>query len=182
MKDFPPYVDSYWSATGKPGAEPDTRSPWRLLAWMLGRQPGVIALSLACGLFWYLPQAIGPYIFGRAIDDGIVPGDVSTVVGWSIALLALTLLANAFGIANHTLVVRSWLIALYGTTQLVTRKTVQMGHVLPRRSPTGEVLSVAASDSDEIGAMTEIIARVGGQLIAFGIVAASSCRRRRSSG
>ena len=44
---------------------------------------------------------------------------------------------------------------------MVTRKAAQMGHVLPRRSPTGEILSVASSDSDEFGAMTEIIARAG---------------------
>ena len=47
-----------------------------------------------------------------------------------------------------------------------------MGHVLPRRSPTGEILSVASSDSDEFGAMTEIIARAGSQLVSFLAVAA----------
>ena len=71
----------------------------------------------------------------------------------------------------HTLVVRSWLIGIYGTIQLVTRKTVQMGHVLPRRTPTGEVLSVASSDSDEFGALTEIVARAGAQLVAYLVVA-----------
>ena len=55
---------------------------------------------------------------------------------------------------------------------MVTRKAAQMGHVLPRRSPTGEILSVASSDSDEFGAMTEIIARAGSQLVSFLAVAA----------
>ncbi len=41
----------------------------------------------------------------------------------------------------HTFIVRTWLIALYGTMKMVTRKAAQMGHVLPRRTPTGEVLS-----------------------------------------
>ncbi len=35
----------------------------------------------------------------------------------------------------HTLVVRSWLIALYGTVSMITRKAAQLGHVLPRRTP-----------------------------------------------
>ena len=64
-----------------------------------------------------------------------------------------------FGILMHTYIVRTWLIALYGTMKLVTRKAAQMGHVLPRRTPTGEVLSVASADSDEFGALTEILAR-----------------------
>ena len=29
------------------------------------------------------------------------------------------------------MIVRSWLIAMYGSMKLVTRKTTQMGHVLP---------------------------------------------------
>jgi ABC-type bacteriocin/lantibiotic exporter with double-glycine peptidase domain len=43
--------------------------------------------------------------------------------------------------------------------------------VLPRRSPTGEVLSVASSDSDEFGALTEILARTTGQLVSYLTVA-----------
>src|SRR4028119_667252 len=86
-------------------------------------------------------------------------------------LLLVTCSGAAFGIAMHTLVVRSWLIALYGTTLMVTRKAVQLGHVLPRRAPTGEVLSVASSDADEFGALTEITARGLSQFVAYLAVA-----------
>ena len=68
----------------------------------------------------------------------------------------MTLTGALFGILMHTYIVRTWLIALYGTMKMVTRKAAQMGHVLPRRTPTGEVLSVASADSDEFGALTEI--------------------------
>ena len=54
---------------------------------------------------------------------------------------------------------------------MVTRKAAQMGHVLPRRTPTGEVLSVASADSDEFGALTEILARTCTQLVAYLVVA-----------
>src|SRR5204863_9484521 len=54
---------------------------------------------------------------------------------------------------------------------MVTRKVVQLGHVLPRRTPTGEVLSVASSDSDEFGALTEIISRAASQVVAYLVVA-----------
>ena len=87
-------------------------------------------------------------------------------------MLAVVVVGGIFGVVFHTLVVRSWLISLYGTTQMVTRKIAQMGHVLPRRSPTGEVLSVASSDSDEFGALTEILARSVAQLVSYLTVAA----------
>jgi ABC-type multidrug transport system fused ATPase/permease subunit len=53
----------------------------------------------------------------------------------------------------------------------VTRKATQLGHVLPRRTPTGEVLSVSAGDSDEFGALTEIVSRFIGALIAYLVIA-----------
>ena len=75
------------------------------------------------------------------------------------------------GVLNHTLVVRTWLIGMYGPMKLVTRKSTQLGHVLPQRTPTGEVLSVAAGDADEFGALTEIFARAFGALIAYLVIA-----------
>ncbi len=124
------------------------------------------------GVLWQLPLIVGPWIFGWAIDAGVVGEDPGAVAAGAGALFVVTLIGAVFGILLHTLVVRSWLISLYGTTMAVTRKAAQMGHVLPRRSPTGEILSVASSDSDEFGAMTEIIARAGSQLVSFLAVAA----------
>ena len=173
MRDFPPSVTSFWSPEGdQPSTTPDTASPVRFLRWVLRQQGEIITLGIAFGVLWQLPLIAGPWLFGRAIDHGILPGDVGSVAGFAVALLVVTLIGAIFGISLHTLVVRSWLISLYGTTQMVTRKAAQMGHVLPRRSPTGEILSVASSDSDEFGAMTEIIARAGSQLLSFLAVAA----------
>ena len=66
-------------------------------------------------------------------------------------MLGLSLAAVVAGVLRHTLIVRTWLIAMYGSMKLITRKTTQMGHVLPQRVPTGEVLSVSAGDSDQFG-------------------------------
>ena len=132
----------------------------------------MIVASALVGILWQLPLTVGPWLVGRTVDRGILPGDWDAIWLWSGLLLLVTLVGAVFGIAMHTLIVRSWLIALYGTTQMVARKAVQLGHVLPRRAPTGEVLSVASSDSDEFGALTEITARASAQLVAYLIVAA----------
>ena len=79
-------------------------------------------------------------------------------------MAGLVLVGIAAGVAGHTLVVRTWLVGMYGPVMMVNRKAIQMGHVLPQRTPTGEVLSVAASDTDEFGALTEIVARFVGAL------------------
>jgi ABC-type multidrug transport system fused ATPase/permease subunit len=168
MRDFPPLVTTFWSPEGEPvGEPPDTRSPLRFLRWVLRQQGNVVAIAIMFGVLWQLPLIAGPWIFGRAIDAGVVGGNPGAIATGAGALLVVTLIGAVFGILLHTLVVRSWLIGLYGTTMAVTRKVAQMGHVLPRRSPTGEILSVASGDSDEFGAMTEIIARAGSQLVSF---------------
>lgn len=183
MRDYPPQVTAFAAApraAAQPGPVsrrdrradlPDTRSPGAFLRWTLRQQPEVIFSATVVGVLWQLPLTVGPWLFGRAVDRGIVPGDTEQTLWWAGLLLLVTLVGAVFGIAMHTLVVRSWLIGIYGTVQLVTRKTVQMGHVLPRRTPTGEVLSVASGDSDEFGAFTEILARAGAQLVAYLVVA-----------
>ncbi|QBR92458.1 ABC transporter transmembrane domain-containing protein [Nocardioides euryhalodurans] len=173
MRDFPPLVTTFWSPEGEPvGEPPDTRSPLRFLGWVVREQGSLVWIATLLGVFWQLPLIAGPWLFGRAIDRGIIPGDATVVAEFAGLLLLVTVIGAVFGILLHTLIVRSWLISLYGTTMMVTRKAAQMGHVLPRRSPTGEILSVASSDSDEFGAMNEIIARAGSQLVSFLAVAA----------
>jgi ABC-type bacteriocin/lantibiotic exporter with double-glycine peptidase domain len=172
MRDFPPVIDTFYArGGGEPTAAPDTRTPIRFLVWTLRMQWPVILTTTTLGMFWQLPPMLGPWIFGRAVDEGIVPGDVDATLRWSALLLAVTLTGALFGILMHTYIVRTWLIALYGTMKMVTRKAAQMGHVLPRRTPTGEVLSVASSDSDEFGALTEVLARAWTQLVAYLVVA-----------
>ena len=173
MRDFPPSFTAFLpEADGEPATHPDTRSAGAFLRWQLGQQPGVIAAATFVGVLWQLPLTLGPWLVGKAVDEGILAGSSSDLLVWAGLLGLVTVIGAVFGIAMHTLVVRSWLIALYGTIQMVARKSVQMGHVLPRRTPTGEALSVASSDSDEFGALTEITARAGSQLVAYLVVAA----------
>jgi ABC-type bacteriocin/lantibiotic exporter with double-glycine peptidase domain len=173
MQDFPPQVTTFDSGDGTPpSSDPDTRSPGAFLRWMLNQQWKVVTLSALASLLWLLPMTLGPWIFGKAVDDAILGGSVAALWGWTGVMVVVVVIGGVFGVVFHTLIVRTWLISLYGTTEMVTRKVAQMGHVLPRRSPTGEVLSVASSDADEFGALTEIIARAAAQLVSYLAVAA----------
>ena len=167
MHDFPPRIDAYTRAET---ARPDTRSPARFLLWTLRVQWDVLAALSIAGLAWFLPSALSPYLLGRTIDAGILVGDWAATAWWASLLAAVILVGAASGIVMHTYAVRGWLIALYGTQKLVTRKSVQLGHVLNRRLPTGEVLSISSSDSDIFGATFEVVARALGAFGAFLLV------------
>src|SRR4051794_11732064 len=173
MRDFPPAVRTFTALPGETrSSDPDLRSPGRFLLWVMRQQPSVIAAATVVGVLWQLPLTVGPWVVGRAIDQGVLVHSVGGTLWWAGLLLLVTLIGAVFGIAMHTLVVRSWLIALYGTTLMVARKAAELGHVLPRRTPTGEVLSVSGGDADEFGALTEITARASSQLVAYLTVAA----------
>ena len=106
----------------------------------------------------------------RIVDEASSPRDLggSASGGWPVRMIVVGVTA---GVLNHTVVVRSWLIGMYGPMMMVNRKSVQLGHVLPQRTPTGEVLSVAAGDADEFGALTEVFARAFGALASYLVIA-----------
>ena len=169
MHDFPPTVDAYTSAET---SRPDTRSPSAFLWWTMRVQADVVAANAFFGLVWMLPGRISPFLIGRVIDTGILRGDLQATLAWAGLLTLVVLLGAAGGIAQHTMAVRGWLIALYGTQKLVVRKAGQLGHVLTRRLPTGEVLSISSSDSDTFGAVFEVFSRAIAALFAFFLVCA----------
>jgi len=149
----------------------DTRSASRFLGWLMWQQLPALVLSSLIAVVEWLPGSVGPYIVGKIVDEGIVPHDMATVARLSLIMFGLVIAGIIAGVLGHTFVVRTWLVAMYGTMKLVTRKVTQMGHVLPQRTPTGEVLSVSAGDSDEFGSLTEIVSRFAGALIAYLVIA-----------
>lgn len=162
MRDFPPEALASDS--------PNTRSPGRFLRWMAAEQADVVAWTSILLVAWQVPSVFSPWLLGRAVDAGILGGDMWATIGWASLLLLAIVVGAAGGILQHTIVVRSWLIALYGTQKRVGRTAGRLGHVLGRRVPTGEVLSVSSSDSDTFGATLEVLARLIGSLVAFGLV------------
>jgi ABC-type multidrug transport system fused ATPase/permease subunit len=185
MHDFPPVVPEFTATAAADGSarraevgarrenfgHPDTRSAARYLWWLLRQQWPLLVLLCFLAMLQWLPGALGPYLVGQIIDVGILGGDSAAVWRYAAGLLGLALLGVTAGVIGHTMVVRSWLIAMYGSMKLVTRKTTQMGHVLPQRVPTGEVLSVAGGDSDQMGALTEVLTRAVGALLAYLVIA-----------
>ena len=99
MRDFPPLVTTFWSPEGEPvGEAPDTRSPLRFLRWMLRQQGNLIPVGIMLGVLWQLPLIVGPWIFGWAIDAGVVGDDLGAITAGAGALLVVTLIGALFGI------------------------------------------------------------------------------------
>ncbi len=189
MHNFPPVVPEFRTPAARSGhtgsggsnsrarlgsrdfRDPDTRGPNRFIGWLMWQQAPALLLSALLGIGEWLPGAIGPYVVGKVIDEGIKAEDMSTVVRLSMVMLGLAIVGVSAGVLRHTMIVRTWLVAMFSIMMLVTRKSTQLGHVLPQRVPTGEVLSVSSGDTEHIGAITEVGTRAVGALVAYLVVA-----------
>ena len=162
--DFPPPIPA--------DDAPDTRSPSRFLFWMIRSFGWVVPAMTLAAASWMVPGALTPWLLGRAIDAGVMRGDATATLGWAALLLGVIAFGVIGGIWFHTFAVRMWLLAIYGVTKRVARKAARLGHVLNRRVPTGEVLSVASSDGPQFGATIEAFGGVLAALISFAIASA----------
>ena len=165
MHDFPPLVTTFWVRRGSAGTGRASRH----------REPDQLPevgdpaagqrgwwLATALGVLWQLPLIVGPWIFGWAIDNGILVADTRAVAWGALALLVVTLVGAVFGIAAAHAGRPQLADRLYGTTKLVTRKATQMGHVLPRACRPVRCSASPAATPTSSARLTEIIARAGG--------------------
>jgi ABC-type multidrug transport system fused ATPase/permease subunit len=150
----------------------DLRSPVRFLLRVARLQRWTILGGVFFGVVWMGGQALVPYVLGRAIDEGVATGDVDALLRWAAVLLVLGVVQAAAGITRHRFAVTNWLIAAFRTTQWVNDQTLRLGASLRALVPTGEVVSVGATDTVAIARLLDVTARATGAVVAFGLVAA----------
>lgn len=166
--DFPPAIPA--------DDAPDTRSPSRFLWWLIRSQGWVVPAMVLAASSWMVPFALSPWLLGRAIDAGVVRSDAWATLSWVAVLIGVIAFGVTGGILFHTLSVRMWLLSIYGIQRRVARRSAALGHVLNRRLPTGEVVSVSASDSDQFGATLESFAQALAAVMSFLIACALMLR------
>jgi len=166
---------------GHPGT-PNLRSPARFLLWVARGQLGTLAIGMLYGVVWMGTLAVVPALVGRAIDQGVAEGDRAALVRGSALVMAAGLVTAVAGILRHRTAVVNWLTASYRVQQLLVRQAVRLGGSLPRRVPTGEVAAVGSHDAERIGSVMDVVARLAGALVSFGVVAALLLRTSTTLG
>ncbi|THJ65501.1 ABC transporter ATP-binding protein [Arthrobacter echini] len=149
---------------------PDLRSPARYLVWLGSLQKATLVAGIVLGSVWMASQAVMPFVLGRAIDDGVIGQDFPALLAWTLALLGLMIVQAASDTATHRAGVSSWLQAAFRSVRLVGHKISRTGDALPTALSTGEVVSTAASDAFRIGEVYEVLTRLAGAAVAWGVV------------
>jgi ABC-type multidrug transport system fused ATPase/permease subunit len=150
---------------------PDSRSPWHYLAWLVRQQRGSVALGIVWGCAWMLSQALMPAVIGASID-ALISRDTTSFSRDCAIVLGLGLITAVSGILRHRCVVSNFLDAAYRSVQLVTGHVSRLGETMTRLVSTGEIVSIAAADVEQIGDAIDISGRGSGAIAAMIAVAA----------
>lgn len=150
---------------------PDLRSPTRFLLRVLWLQRWTVLGGMLLGVVWMGGQALVPFVLGRIVDEGIAAEDRDALVRWVLVLGVIAVVQAVSGVMRHRFAVANWMLAAFRTTQWVSAQTIRLGASLPRRSSTGEVVSVAATDTVAVARALDISARGTGAVVAFLLVA-----------
>ena len=150
---------------------PDCRTPWHYLAWLMRQQRGSVALGILWGCTWMLSQALMPAVIGASID-ALIGRDTTSFSRDCAIVLGLGLITALSGILRHRCVVSNFLDAAYRSVQLVTEHVSRLGETMTRLVSTGEIVSIAAADVEQIGDAIDISGRGSGAIAAMIAVAA----------
>ncbi|MEN0068103.1 MAG: ABC transporter ATP-binding protein [Myxococcota bacterium] len=134
--------------------EPEGQSDWslltKLLPYLRSESPYYI-VAMALAPLSAMLTVVQPYLLKRAIDEGIVPGDVDAIL--AIAMMFLGAVFISFvAEAGYTLAIS------YGATRSITqlrdevfRHTLSLAPSFFDREPTGRLLTRATSDVESLG-------------------------------
>ncbi|MFY1678924.1 MULTISPECIES: ABC transporter transmembrane domain-containing protein [unclassified Streptomyces] len=151
---------------------PDRRSGPRYLGWLVREQLGRSLVGALISSVWTALLAVAPYLMSRAIDDGLVTGDLGALSLWVGALLAAGLAGAGLGVMRHRIMTRVRMDANFRTVKVVVGHAVRLGAALRRRVSAGEVVTIGVGDVATIGASLTVVGPGTGAVVAYLVVAA----------
>ncbi|MDN3024969.1 ABC transporter ATP-binding protein [Streptomyces sp. S.PB5] len=150
---------------------PDIRGGWWYLWWLVRRQPGRCALGSLIASVWMVLLAATPYLMAKAIDEGLEPGRMGALVGWSAVLFAVGSFNAWLSIMRHRTMTRVRMDANFRTVKVVVGHAVRLGSALSRRAGTGEVVTIGVGDVQTIAQALTVVGPGFGAVIAYLVIA-----------
>ncbi|MFF5142296.1 ABC transporter transmembrane domain-containing protein [Streptomyces sp. NPDC013157] len=150
---------------------PDTRGGWSYLWWLVARQRGRSLAGALLASVWLTLMAATPYLMARAVDDGLVPGRMAVLAGWTAAIFALGAVNAWISIMRHRTMTRVRMDAYFRTIKVLVGQTVRLGAELSRRSDAGEVVTIGVGDVHTIAQALTVVGPGVGAVVVYAVVA-----------
>ncbi len=146
---------------------PDLRSPFRFVLWTASLQWRQLVRAAIAGTIWMAAQGGVVIAISEGIGVGVNNGSTSTLVKWTVVVLALGAVQALAGRERHKMAVTNWLTASYRAIQLVGRHAASVGPALPAAIPAGDVVNTVASDAMRVGGIFDVSARFTGAVLTW---------------
>ncbi|MFF4119371.1 ABC transporter transmembrane domain-containing protein [Streptomyces sp. NPDC001714] len=150
---------------------PDTRGGWSYLWWLVTRQRGRSLAGALLASVWLTLMAATPYMMARAVDDGLVPGRMGVLAGWTAAIFVLGAVNAWISIMRHRTMTRVRMDAYFRTVKVLVGQTVRLGAELPRRAGAGEVVTIGVGDVHTIAQALTVVGPGVGAVVVYAVVA-----------
>ncbi|MFH9734922.1 ABC transporter transmembrane domain-containing protein [Streptomyces sp. NPDC017260] len=149
---------------------PDRRGGWRYLGWLVTRQwPRCLAGAVFASV-WMVLLAATPYLMARAVDHGLVPGDLGALAGWTGALVAVGAFNAWLGVMRHRTMTRVRMDANFRTVKVVVGHATRLGAALRRQVGAGEVVTIGVGDVQTISRALTAVGPGVGAVVAYAAV------------
>jgi ABC-type multidrug transport system fused ATPase/permease subunit len=150
---------------------PDCRGGWRFLWWLVRCQPGRAVAGSLLASVWLVLTAAAPYVTARAVDDGLVGGDLGALAWWTVVLFLLGAVNSWLSIMRHRTMTRLRMDANFRTVKVVVAHAVRLGAALPRLAGAGEVVTVGVGDVQTIALALTVVGPGVGAVVVYVVVA-----------
>jgi len=159
------------SETWIPPEPGDLTSSFRFLFWLTRSQARRIALGAVLGTCWTVGLAVPPWVLSRAVDDGLVAGDTTALVGWALVLLVVGVLNALLGISRHRTMTKVRMDASFRSVRATVWHTSRLGASLARRVNAGEVVTVGIADVHTVAQALTVTGPGVGAVVAYAVIA-----------
>lgn len=125
----------------------------------------LLALGTAGLVGHQIAESLVPVLIGVIVDKAIIPGDAKALALWTGVMAAVFLLLAFSWRLGMRATMKVYAYGTHDLRQMVIARTLH-SHGMRRRRATGEVLSIASSDTDRTGGIAWLIAGAGGSVAA----------------
>ncbi|THV42186.1 ABC transporter transmembrane domain-containing protein [Glycomyces buryatensis] len=151
-----------------PGGPLDNPRPAiAVLGWLLGSQWRRLVGSTLVSFTFLGCQQVIPFFVGRAIDDGLIPGDRPALYGWALALAVCIGIATATGVGSFIYMVNTGMDTDFRVQRRLVDTVVATGSRLQGRADAGELVSISAADARAFSMLSMMTGRLVSSVLAF---------------
>jgi ABC-type multidrug transport system fused ATPase/permease subunit len=149
---------------------PARPSAGHVLWWLVVRQRGRVVAGSVFGTLSMTSIVLVPFLLGRAVDEGLTPGNRAALAGWTAALLVAGVASATLNILRHRTMSRVRMHGAFRTAHAVLVHATRLGAALPARTTAGEVATIGLGDVLTVSTALTVAGPCVGAVVAYLVV------------